>query len=1500
MENYISKIRNIEAPSFDSIQKIAIGEVLGFSSSQRDKFYEGLNRGLALISDHYTLCQYLYSYGSMHQAKLQDAFQELPKNIFDHEFDVIDWGCGQAMGTVNLFDFITKNGKENKVRKITLIEPSKDALERAALHTSVFIKECVELNAISKFFEAISKDEISGKPGVPVIHIFSNILDVAQIDLKHLSKLIDSSVQSDNYLVCVGPLNPGNKRIDAFSRYFDENLIYSIAEKESPMFKGRSWTYKCKVFRLEENETGHLIEIKYFPPVQFQAGYILDCAKSHLESTGSLDEIKKLSCLEVAAPFDLGASVYEDVHPVLAVLNNIITRGIPTKSSILVEEAFSKCFGLTERSIRLGGISYSLKANVNIGGIEKIVSSERSNLEQLSERELVLAQLVLSPIAIGRFHKILIEALITGHLSLDKKFWNILIEEVDVPFAALAIEDFKELYSNLVGLSSEFENLNLPEINLTIIGNKIFQYSGLHLQNEVHLASPKGKSKVEFDLVFTLSMVKSIDENIERFSTYQSRNNCYFNVRNIIEKRAERNIYTSSLIKYKNLVIRDQRGNYKEIEENASKLTYFLQLLFRKDKFRAGQLPILDRALQNKPVIGLLPTGGGKSLTYQIPVLLQPGIALIVDPLKSLMKDQYDGLLAAGIDSCTFINSSINKNEKKIREELLQSSQLQFVFLAPERLSMLSFRKRLEHMHSYNVYFSYGIIDEVHCVSEWGHDFRFSYLHLGRNLYNYVKAKEGPISLLGLTATASFDVLADVERELSGNGAFDLDSDTIVRFENSNRLELQYKIEKVQVQFAEDRFYDQDHRLAPHLPKARDIKDTWTPFGNKAEFLKEFLPKIPSYIDELQKKENLERIIERFSDRQELDNIDLEDLRVNFPTNFLAKEDSYEHAGIVFCPHAGKTNLSVEVNAKNLRKHIGEDIGSFTGKDNDEESILNLEKFRDNKMPIMVATKAFGMGIDKPNVRFTINLNYSSSLESFVQEAGRSGRDRRSALAVLLVSDYKLVKIDPSFRESKFPLGLIKNKWFYEEDLHEILDHYNIHVPPNNITIATPTNDIVKLSCVKDNQMFAFGKCSLECSEFKKCSLRKVTPETKGWKSEIELVQELRAQGLNIGKSSFQYLNPDYGTVMYFFGSSFKGDIEEKRAMFELMSQKTIFIEKEKDSDEVSSFDGFLTPLIHAPLNSKIIVHVPYNDNNKAELSKAIYRMCCIELIDDFTQDYAKEYFRIEAIRKPEGGYFDGLEQFLQRYYTADRAKVEMKRAYDFPLNRIPEDPITEEIFKCLAFLTEFVYDKISEKRKRAIDDMRNFCMEGLRENRDWTDLNEDLKDFLFYYFNSKFAKTDYMTDQGELFSLMVDTEQGKYSHESVLLKFLRVIDDDVVGIGTPLDNVKHLYGAVRLISRSLTDENPTLALLESFCLAYLQVKENENLKNQLVSRYAAGMIEFYGRIESEADFWNLFNVFNEKISPYLDAAQLETLVEETNFLIHANQLQKITTSYLA
>lgn len=340
---------------------------------------------------------------------------------------------------------------------------------------------------------------------------------------------------------------------------------------------------------------------------------------------------------------------------------------------------------------------------------------------------------------------------------------------------------FSETYHNLIAMTKDYDDMVLPKLSVCIKDN--------------------ASSGIEYDAIIDISIDQLCNAKEVTFSRFKVLNDCYFIVRSSEKVYEDRILYTTERINYKPFVEKDSYGIYHKIEDNCSRLRYFLNLIFRKEDFRPGQLPILNRALQLKSVIGLLPTGGGKSLTYQLAAMLQPSVTLVVDPLKGLMKDQYDGLLNIGIDCISYINSDITKNyeEGRKRELALTGSQVQIMFLSPERLSIHRFRDVLRSMRESSVYFSYGVIDEVHCVSEWGHDFRLAYLHLGRNLFNYVLPKEvegedNHISLFGLTATASFDVLADVERELSGPNAYSLEDDATVRYENTNRLELQYNV----------------------------------------------------------------------------------------------------------------------------------------------------------------------------------------------------------------------------------------------------------------------------------------------------------------------------------------------------------------------------------------------------------------------------------------------------------------------------------------------------------------------------------------------------------------------------------------------------------------------------------------------------------------------------------------------------------------------------------
>lgn len=797
-----------------------------------------------IYTEELQLNAYLASYIDWHKGKLEKAFALLDEPL-PRQINIIDWACGQGMATLFILDYIRQNILPCSIKEVILIEPSKVALERAVYLIAKAAPNVV-IRVVNKRINEVTADDLGFSYQAPIYQMFSNILDIGGIDHKHLTQILYTNRLYTNTLVCVSPYYlSGNIRINSFFNYFQRPLALEKHELLSDKTQ-LGYTYNIGVIKLLPNAEQQIVKYKFYPAVQFRAAYEL----SAIHSKTIYDDY--LTYFNVLAPFDLGASVTDDVHPILAVLNNIITRGVCTFPSPFIERAFCTNENIIHEISGNGVIRFELNCD----------SDEVNDLQEVIEHRAELYfsnkirhnEIVYSPIAIARIQKLLVEILISGHLALGVPEWNILIEEDDVPCAALAIEDFRQMFDTLTSISQDYDLLKLPKINLYIVGNKEYSESPLH-RGQYHVSDISvDLTNIEYDLVVHYSSKPQVSEYT--FSKFKAKNDCYFAIFSADREQmtAERFIYTSDRITYKPFVSKNEHGLYVDKDENVIALTYFLNLLFRKEKFRNGQLPILTRAMSNLSVVGLLPTGSGKSLTYQIAALLQPGITIVIDPLVSLMKDQYDGLRKASIDSCTFINSTVPDKSK--REELMERSQVQFVFLSPERLCIRGFRSRLHNMQDLHVYFAYGVIDEVHCVSEWGHDFRFTYLHLGRNLYNYVLPKQSSnrserIALFGLTATASFDVLADVERELSGNGAFPLDDDAVVRYENTNRLELQYRIIEID---------------------GNSCWSKWDVYRKKNDILPTIIEQSYQEFLELQSPKNIARIKQRFIERESISN----------------------------------------------------------------------------------------------------------------------------------------------------------------------------------------------------------------------------------------------------------------------------------------------------------------------------------------------------------------------------------------------------------------------------------------------------------------------------------------------------------------------------------------------------------------------------------------------------------------------------------------------------
>lgn len=1335
---------------------------------------------------------YSAAYTGMHIGKLRMVFDKAKENgAFSSDIAVVDWGCGQGLATLALKEYLLGQGlAQCRIMEVILVEPSPVSLPRAKVNVSYALPG-TSVSAVGKKLDDVVLNDVRTSGRYRVVHLFSNILDVDGISLKRISENLAANQTVDNFILCASPYYPWlERRYAGLLSYFKRPLSFMWRDSRSSKEKGSAYTYSLQVFKLEANKPEQIIRYSYYPAVHFDAGYALECV---FDAVSGSDEAKaalrQLSAFKVYAPFEFGVGISSTVNPILAVLNNIVCRGLPTLCPDRVEESFAQEFGCSRIVIERGAVQYlsmldkATKESLckSLGGFGTC-GSDKADL------------LLYAPLAMARLHKLFIEAIASGRLDFSRPQWDILVEERDVPFARKAFDVFNEMVEHICSLSQDGDLLRLPSINLTVVS------SGA--------VNPAPNS--EYDMVVCYTSGTSAEER--NFNKYRARNSCVFYVcssTSQVDPMQRRQIMTSDQIEYRELVKKNPDGLYSPIEENVSHLRYFLKLLFRKLDFRPGQLPILSRAMRNRSVIGLLPTGGGKSLTYQLAAMLQPGVTLVVDPLISLMSDQYEGLRRARIDCCAEINSKTANSLES--ENRMAASKLLFVFVSPERLCIMRFRRRMAEMNDLGVYFSYGVIDEVHCVSEWGHDFRFSYLHLGRNLFRYVKPRGCEngrrISLFGLTATASFDVLSDVERDLSGEGAFPLDADAIIRYENTNRLELQYRIVEVN-------------------PPPNGNR--WDVYRAKNQALPSEISDAAQIIGTLQTPAALATIRQRFLDRENITDIGVRneilsrDLNVAVDPQW-TRERPNRSAGIVFCPHRQgslgvndtQRNMGVATTVKSVLELSDNDVATYIGGD----VLVEQDRFLRGDASLMVSTKAFGMGIDKPNVRFTWHVNYSSSLESFVQEAGRAGRDRKMALATILFCPATAKQKDDSGNLVDIPYDLDVLKFFFDRSF--------------------------KGQAFEKMVMYHL---------MSKGILQLVSGE--------ELDEEAAVETRTVNGFLDELLGTDVGgRLTYIIATTFS-----ERDPGAIWLQKAWVKNRQDHAEEIGTrfgqqeIDG----------EKQFIV-----DNYRDVVHKAIYRMCSIGVIDDYTENYRDGTLRIVAVRREDEEYYASLKRFLMRYYTETRADAEIAIARTMK----GANPIQ----KCLAFLTGFIYSKVAKKRWQAMWDMDSFCREAVASRKPWLEANEDLKDFIYYYFNSKYAREGYTTDSGEPFSLTDDTAGGKVSSFDIVFKFMRVVDDDITGAeGSPRDNIKHLQGAVRLIRRSLTDANPALDLLNVFCLMFLkkEIEGSEYLKRELWSSYHQGYCDFRDSSNDISEFLGNMRKFSDELKKrnVIDKQQMRQL----------------------
>lgn len=719
-----------------------------------------------------------------------------------------------------------------------------------------------------------------------------------------------------------------------------------------------------------------------------------------------------------------------------------------------------------------------------------------------------------------------------------------------------------------------------------------------------------------------------------------------------------------------------------------SLIEYFLQYVYGYASFRPGQFLAIRRTLLQKDSIVLLPTGSGKSIIYQLCSMLLPGITVVISPLRSLIEDQVTNLIARGIFNVASIYSDDKKSKADMLKKamcILKNHSATMLYIAPERMQMPEFRKKIRELCITNT-FCLIAIDEAHCVSEWGHDFRAAYLQIGRSCRSVFSKDNFTPPMIALTGTASDNVLHDVKRDLEITA-----TDAIITPKSFDRIELHYAI----------------------IPCVPDLKYT-----HIQELLSQTVPtrfNSPSFDIQATNGQNM--------------------LSGIVFTTLATKEKSHYSAWALY-------NKLAELNPK---LPIGTYFSSIpdtykkddkSSADEEDEMLTDQEdwmlfikafakSFKENECKLLIATKAFGMGIDKANIRYIIHNSLSNSIEQYYQEVGRAGRDGEHAECFLLFStpcgdDYESI-LDPNLEWTEFhdlyskanreelndigSLLYFHNNSFqgtkYEKEIMlAVLNSLNPCAHKSQEKKIT-SNDIWfnlwerKWDHDKNSHPLSAEERSHVVIKFLK-STESLSKEAlkKEFKKQAEKIKKEHPYNFHILLAHCLYHLSEHlskiDKIVDVWNSRFWSDSnseDKKRVLLAGLSRIA-----KNDSNNPKSQD-------YIPHLYKKLSHYPPKEFSNI-IAKAIIRLVTLGIVVDYGFDYSKKEFSVHI------GTFDSktiLENYLMFVDNCSRGRAADEKKH---LSAVMEESENDFIDSVIDRYINLVYSTIEKGRRRAIHSM--------------------------------------------------------------------------------------------------------------------------------------------------------------------------------------------------